>query len=89
MAHDALLSKCTTSSARGLAAVKNDAMSIRKQPLAKRHQLCAASPAALRGRRPTLVTYAWTWAWAARSVTVFRIVLLAVKTGTTRIAKTT
>ena len=37
--HGAFLSKCTTRSARGLAAVKNDAMSIRKQPLAKRHQL--------------------------------------------------
>ena len=60
-------------------------MAIRKRPLAKRHLLCAASPAALRGRRPTLVTYAWTWAWAARSVRVFRIVLLPVKTGSTTI----
>ena len=85
MAHDALLSKCTTSSARGLAAVENDAMSIHKRPLAKRHLLCTAAPAAQRRRRVYQIEPAadarnvrWEPARARRSVRVFRSVLLPV-----------
>ena len=42
------VSRCTTSSAHlmSLAAVKNDAMAIRKRLLAKKQLLCTAAPAA-------------------------------------------
>eukprot|EP00964_Phaeocystis_antarctica_P118374 scaffold82163_cov66-Phaeocystis_antarctica.AAC.3 len=59
-------------------------MAIRKRPLAKRHLLCAASPAALRGRRPTLVTYAWTCSGPSKCQCVPHRAL-PVKTGSTTI----
>ena len=75
------LSRCCTCSACGLAAVKNDAMSIHKRPLAKRHLLCTAAPAAQRRRRVYQIEPAadarnarWEPARARRSVRVFRSV---------------